>query len=140
MSEAAFRWRSATPALPVGDLAVSIAFYDQVCGFGVLARGEGFALLGRDGVSVVLWTADDADWRGRAGDRPVVSGAESFLAGTASCRLQVEGIDALHARAQTAGAVHPNGPLRRAAYPAREFDMLDPDGNQLTAYEPLAEG
>lgn len=129
------RFVQSTPAFPVRDLDASAAFYGRVCGHGVLARGDRFALLGRDGESLLLWLSDDEDWRGREGAGPVVSGAESFLAGTASCRVQVEGIEALHAEMLGHGAVHPNGGLARAEYPAWEFAILDPDGNLITFFE-----
>lgn len=32
----------------------------------------------------------------RSNDSPVCTGAESFIAGTASCRIEVEGIDELY--------------------------------------------
>ncbi|RUQ32876.1 hypothetical protein ELQ35_01730 [Peribacillus cavernae] len=34
---------------------------------------------------------------------PVISGAESFIAGTSSCRIEVEGVDELYRRIQPLG-------------------------------------
>ena len=72
---------------------------------------------------------------GRAGTSPVVSGAESFIAGTASCRIQVVGVNDLHAELQPLGVLHPNGQLADQPWGTREFGVLDSDGNLLTFFE-----
>jgi len=83
------------PALPVRS-AAGVAFYRDKLGFDVLQHDGGFAVLGRDDAVVYLWEASDESWRGRDSlERPVRSGAESFIAGTASCRIEVEGVDEL---------------------------------------------
>ena len=91
--------------------------------------------MSRDEVYLHLWLAADDGWRERSADRPVVSGAESFLCGTASCRIEVRGIDALYEDFREKGIVHPNAHLKRAEYPAHEFAILDPDGNLITFFE-----
>ncbi len=50
-----------------------------------------------------LWGATDEDWRSRVDltHDPICSGAESFLAGTASCRIEAEDVDGLHAELLT---------------------------------------
>ncbi|MCB9898875.1 MAG: VOC family protein [Planctomycetes bacterium] len=126
---------SATPVLPASDLARSVAFWRDLLGFDVLHHADGYAVLRRGAAGVHLWEASDESWRGRAGDRPVVSGAESFLAGTASCRVQVSGVDALFAALQPRGIVHPDAPLRDQWWGSREFGVRDPDGNLVTFYE-----
>ena len=79
-------------------------------------------------------------WRDRP-DRPLVTGAESCLAGTASARVLVREIDALFEEMRAAGVLHPNGPLGDKPYGLREFAILDLDGNLLTFFEPVrAEG
>ena len=122
----------AIPALPVRGLERSVAFYRDHLGF-ALAHGEaGSAVLRRDAVELHLWTAaDDASV-------PVVSGAESFLAGTASCHIAVADVDALHEALRPLGVLHPNAPLRDEWYGTREFGVLDPDRNLITFYQPLA--
>lgn len=102
----------AIPALPVRDLKRSVAFYRDHLGF-ALAHGEaGSAVLRRDAVELHLWTAGDEAWRQRDALPPVLSGAESFLEGTASCRIAVTDVDALHEALQPLGVLHPNAPLR----------------------------
>jgi len=68
----------------------------------------------------------------------VLSGAESFLAGTASCRIAVPDVDALHEALRPLGVLHPNAPLRDEWYGAREFGVLDPDRNLITFYQQRA--
>src|SRR5436190_19809484 len=83
------------PAMLVRDAAVAIAFYRDRLGFEVLHEDEGFAVLGRDEARIHLWQAGDESWRERVALRetPVSSGEESFIAGTVSCRIMVDGVD-----------------------------------------------
>src|SRR5215216_93666 len=82
------------PALPVRDAAASVDFYRDRLGFEVLHHDGGFAVLKRDDAVVHLWEASDESWRkGVDLQRPIDSGAESFIAGTASCRISVEGVE-----------------------------------------------
>lgn len=83
------------PALPVGDIKKSIGFYCDKLGFTLVHHEDGFAVLMCNEVRIHLWEASDEGWRSRSNDSPVCTGAESFIAGTASCRIEVEGIDEL---------------------------------------------
>lgn len=130
--------REATPILQVKDVEASVAFYRDKLGFAARYReGDAFAILQRDGTDIILTRANDAAWRTRPGfaARPIVSGAESFLPGTGSCRIRVEGIGDLYRGYEEAGVIHPNGPLREQAWGVREFGVLDLDGNGLTFFE-----
>lgn len=126
------------PALPVRDVAASVARYTSAFGFTAAHVTDDFAVVVRDAAVVNLWAAADEGWRGRAdlAVRPVRSGAESFLAGTASCRIQVADLAALHAlRAELAphGVLHPAHPAVVATdFGTQELSALDPDGNLLT--------
>lgn len=130
-------FRAAVPVLPVAAIAPACRFYAERLGMRVIHADEGYAVLGRDGVEVHLWAATDGAWREREAGRPVVSGAETFLAGTASCRILVDDIEALHEDCRAACIVHPNGPLRDRPWGLREFAVLDPDGNLVTFFRPL---
>ncbi len=128
--------RSAIPALPVREIAPAVAFYDDSLGFTCPHSTPDFAIVQRDGVELHLWAATDTGWADRpAGAKPVISGAESFLAGTASCRILVTGIDRLAEDIQRSGAMHPNGTLSDKPWGTRECAALDRDGNLLTFYE-----
>jgi hypothetical protein len=85
------------PALPVHDVGEAAACYRDRFGFDVVYKAGDFARLVRDDAELHLWGALDDDWPAREDlkARPVCSGAESFLAGTGSCRIEVADVDAL---------------------------------------------
>ena len=126
------------PALPVRDAAKAVAFYRDKLGFSVAHHDGGFAVLKRDGAEVHLWEAADETWRERGGDeRPVRSGAESFIAGTASCRIAADGVDELYGELSGAGVLHPvsSDGVQLTDFGTREFAALDLDGNLLTFFK-----
>ena len=125
------------PALPVRDAAAAVAFYRDRLGFDVLHHDGGFAVLGRDEAVVHLWEASDESWRERDSfERPVCSGAESFIAGTASCRISVEGVDELYEELARADVLHPvsKAGVSETDYGTREFSALDLDGNLVSFF------
>ena len=69
-------------------------------------------------------------------DRPICSGAESFLAGTASCRIEVSDIDALFDELRSVGVLHDVSREGMSAtdFGTKEFATLDTDGNLLTFF------
>jgi catechol 2,3-dioxygenase-like lactoylglutathione lyase family enzyme len=98
----------AIPAMPVTDATASVGFYRDRLGFEVLHHDGGFAVLRRDEAVVHLWEASDESWRERGSlERPVRSGAETFIAGTASCRIEVEGVDELYEELRGSDVFHP---------------------------------
>jgi catechol 2,3-dioxygenase-like lactoylglutathione lyase family enzyme len=109
---------AAIPALPVRSVDRSAGFYTQTLGFTLAHSEGGFAILKREDVELHLWQA-----------------AESFIAGTASCRIAVIGIDDLHHELEPRGILHPNAPLAAKPWGTREFAVLDPDGNLITFFE-----
>ncbi len=122
------------PALPVRDVAAAVTFYADKLGFHVLHHDGGFAVLGRDDAVLHLWESGDESWQTRTGaGKPVRSGAESFLAGTASCRIEVTDVDALYAEMQAAGVLHrvSRGGVDDTDFGTREFSVLDLDGNLI---------
>ena len=126
------------PALPARDVAAAVAYYNERLGFETLHHDGGFAVLRRDEAVVHIWESGDESWRTRGDvlERPVCTGAESFLAGTASCRIEVEGIDELYAELQAADVLHPvsKGGVEDTDFGTREFATLDLDGNLVTFY------
>ena len=119
-------------------MRAAVAHYRDRFGFDAVHETEDFAVLVRDGARIHLWGATDESWRTRAGlqERPVRSGAESFLAGTASCRIEVDDVDALFAELEPRGVLHPTVRDGVAAtdFGTREFATLDLDGNLLTFF------
>jgi uncharacterized glyoxalase superfamily protein PhnB len=126
------------PALPVRDVGSAVAHYRERFGFDAPHETGDFAVLVRDDAVLHLWSANDEGWRTRTNllDRPVRSGAESFLAGTASCRIEVADVDALFEELQAAGVLHPTvrGGVTATDFGTREFATLDLDGNLLTFF------
>jgi catechol 2,3-dioxygenase-like lactoylglutathione lyase family enzyme len=135
MPRAAARLHRTIPALPVRDVRAAVAFYGDRFGFDAPHVTDDFAVLVRDDAVLHLWGAADEGWRGRdqPDRRPVRSGAESFLAGTASCRIEVADVDALYAELRAAGVLHrvslPG--ITETDFGTREFATLDGDGNLL---------
>ena len=128
----------AIPALPVRDAAAAAAFYRDRLSFTVLHHDGGFAVLGRDDAVVHLWEAGDETWRNRDSvERPVQSGAESFIAGTASCRIRVEGVDELYDELRGNDVLHPvsRDGVDASDFGTREFATLDSDGNLVTFFQ-----
>lgn len=118
-------FRSAIPSLPVSDQRRAVAFYEEALGLRELTDGGvGLGILVRDDIEVHLWVAD--------GSAP---GAESHLAGSASCRIEVTEADSLYQHCDALGVVHPNAPIRNTPWGTREFGVLDPDGNLITLFQ-----
>lgn len=134
------RLSTTVPALPVTDVARAVAFYADRLGFAARHRDAGYAIVVRDAAELHLWEAGDTGWCLRdpadLADCPVRTGAEDFIAGTASCRIEVDEVDGLHDELATAGVLHPtdHGSAQDTAWGTREVAALDLDGNLLTFY------
>ncbi|HYY75539.1 MAG TPA: VOC family protein [Gaiellaceae bacterium] len=127
--------------MPVHDMSASVDFYRDRLGFDVLHHDGGFAVVGRDDAVLHLWEASDDSWRDRDSlDRPVRSGAESFIAGTASCRIVVEGVDELYDDLSKSDVLHPvsKDGVEDTDFGTREFATLDLDCNLITFFQPVS--
>lgn len=129
------------PALPVREVAPAVTAYVDRLGFIAEFVDEGLAVLRRDQAVIHLWLAGDSSWAQRSDlpVQPVRSGAESFLAGTASCRIQVSEaaqLEALFAEYAAAGVLHPvsRSGISNTDFGADEFHVLDADGNLLSFF------
>jgi catechol 2,3-dioxygenase-like lactoylglutathione lyase family enzyme len=126
------------PALPARDVAKAVDFYRDRFGFQVLHHDGAFAVLCRDEAVLHLWQASDESWRQRAETAiPVQSGAESFIAGTASCRIVASEVDELFSEYLAKEVLHPvsRGGVEATDFGTREFSTLDLDGNLLTFFK-----
>jgi catechol 2,3-dioxygenase-like lactoylglutathione lyase family enzyme len=131
------RLGSITPALPVSNLDASLDFYREKLGFAVRHSEGGGAIVFRDAAELHLTQLNDESWRTRPDfiDRPVKSGAESFLPGTASLRIQVDDVRALYADCASKGILHPKRTLREQWWGDIDFGILDLDRNLITFYQ-----
>jgi catechol 2,3-dioxygenase-like lactoylglutathione lyase family enzyme len=130
------------PAMPVRDAAAAVGFYRDRYGFQVLHHDGGFAVLARDEAVVHLWEASDESWRERDSfENPVSSGAESFLAGTASFRVEVRGVDDLFEELSAQDVLHPvsRKGVDDTDWGTREFAAVDLDGNLVTFFQRVPE-
>lgn len=126
--------KPAIPALPCRDVGAAVEVYRERFGFEALHHDGGFAVLQRDAARLHLWQSADESWRSRDDlrERPVRSGAESFLSGTASCRIEVDGVDALFEELSGAGVLHHTvRGVRATDFGTREFATVDLDNNLL---------
>ena len=125
------------PALPVRDAAAATAFYRDRLGFEVLHTDDGFVVVKRDAAEVHLWQSGDESWRERDTlERPVRSGAESFIAGTTSCRIRTDDVGALYDELHGAGVLHPvsEDGVTTTDFGTREFSVIDVDGNLISFF------
>jgi catechol 2,3-dioxygenase-like lactoylglutathione lyase family enzyme len=126
------------PALPVRDVAAAVAHYRDRFGFESSHEAPDFAVLIRDDAVVHLWAANDEGWRSRPDmtAEPITSGAESFLAGTASCRIEVDDVDGLFRELEPKGVLHDvsRGGVTTTDFGSREFATVDLDGNLVTFF------
>ena len=127
----------AVPAMPTKDIKRASEFYSNNLGFSVAHEDDSFASFTQGAVEIHLWLAADESWKAKVAFSPVCSGAESFLAGTASCRVRVTDVDALYDKLLPLKIVHANGNLDDKPWGDREFAVSDPDGNLLTFFQPL---
>lgn len=130
------------PALPVREMTAAVAFYRDRLGFTALHHDGGFAVLARDDAVLHLWEAGDETWRERSNfvERPVCTGAETFIAGTASCRIMTNGVDELYAELRSQGVLHPVSQegVEETDFGTREFATLDIAGNLVTFFQWVA--
>jgi uncharacterized glyoxalase superfamily protein PhnB len=126
------------PALPVRYVPAAVAHYRERFGFEAPHETSDFAVLVRDDAVIHVWGAIDEEWRTRedVAARPIRSGAESFLAGTASCRIEVVDVDALFEELQREGVLQTvsQGGVETTDFGTREFATVDLDGNLLTFF------
>ena len=66
-----------------------------------------------------------------------VRAAIDFIAGTASCRIKVDGVDDLYAELSAKDILHPvsREGVSETDYGTREFATLDQDGNLISFFE-----
>ena len=110
---------AATPVLASLESQTSVAFFRIPLGLNRAHAEQGVCgVVSRGAVHVHFWACDDR-----------------HIAENTSCRIRVQGLDALYSACTAAGIVHPNAPLDEKPWGAKEFAVLDPDGNLITFAE-----
>jgi hypothetical protein len=87
------------PASSVRQIDNSVEFHKDKFGFDCSHKVETFGILVRDDIELHLCAACNNFWKWKSIIlflKPIRSGAESFLAVTHSCRIEVKGIDELY--------------------------------------------
>lgn len=123
------------PYLPVYNIKEATDFYKTRFGFSVPYHEETFAKLTRDDAEIHLWAASDESWKMRSNisAKPIISGAESFLPGTASCRIEVLSIQELFEEYQNSGVLYSlTTKVEAQPWGTLEFPTLDLHCNLLT--------
>jgi catechol 2,3-dioxygenase-like lactoylglutathione lyase family enzyme len=132
-------FKKSIPALPVVSIKKAIAFYETKMGFHARHQEATFAVMVRGSVEIHLWQACNKAWKWKSillFLNPVAVGAESFLAGTASCRIEVEGIDELYLEYKAQGVLHnEHSVIEEQYWGDRDLATLDLYGNLITFFE-----
>jgi Glyoxalase/Bleomycin resistance protein/Dioxygenase superfamily len=108
-------FRNAVPKQAARDISEAVTFYEQKLGFARTFMLDDYAGVARGLVEIHLW---------RCADR--------YIAENTACRVDVEGIEALYEEYRLRGVIHPNGALETTPWGAKEFTILDLDGNGIT--------
>ncbi|MEP6667511.1 MAG: VOC family protein [Chthoniobacter sp.] len=106
--------KALSPILPVAEMAVTVAFYQEVLGFEAVRPAENYTILRRGGVSLHLTTA--------------APGVLERARGHLSIYLRVEKIESLWAHMAQFKDRYKVRDLFDRDYGMREFHIIDPDG------------
>ncbi len=129
------------PALPVQSIKRSCEYYSDKLGFAIRHKEETFAIAVRDDIEIHLWQSCDNSWKWRRlflALKPIRTGAETFIAGTASCRIEVQGLEELYEEYKKQGVLHsPYTKIEEQYWGHKEFPVVDLYRNLLTFYQPI---
>jgi catechol 2,3-dioxygenase-like lactoylglutathione lyase family enzyme len=119
-------FQGATPVLPAANVAESLRWWVDICGFQEVFRHgtpPAYAGIHRGAARLHLSGMDDKALARQIGDQTMV-------------RIAVGGIEAFYAEyQQRGGKVHPNGALQTKPWGSREFAAMDPNGVCVTFQE-----
>jgi catechol 2,3-dioxygenase-like lactoylglutathione lyase family enzyme len=119
-------FRYAVPVLPAADVAASLRWWTEVCGFVESFRSgdpPGYAGIHGGDVMLHLAKVDDTTLARTVGDQVMV-------------RIAVNDIHDFYAAFQERGGkIHPNGALHEQPWGGRAFGAIDPNGVCVTFVE-----
>jgi len=118
--------KAAVPILPASDVAASVAWWVEVCGFTESFRDgdlPGYAGIERDGASLHIARVSDANVAKMVAEQTMV-------------RIAVDDVAAFFAEYKARGGfVHPNGGLQKKPWGTTEFAAIEPGGVCVTFSE-----
>ena len=106
------------PSLPLTDVAAGLEYYRDVLGFSVNYAQQDLAVMDRDKARILL----------------VARGGR--FTGIGACYVYVRDADQLHTELTGKGATVLGAPVSRP-WGLREFQVLDPEGNEITFGQPF---
>ena len=118
--------KGAIPVLPAADVAESLKWWTEICGFTETFRDNtppNYAGINRGDAYLHISGMQDKELARQVGEQTMV-------------RIAVKGIEELYAEYQKRGGiVHPNGPLQTKPWGTKEFAAIDPNGVCVTFQE-----
>lgn len=110
--------KKAIPVLASLDREATQKFYEQRLKFKTAVVNP--LIVQRDGIEIVFWDCEN-----------------SYLAENTSCRVLVDNIEVLYSEYCQSEVIHPNAPLQEKPWGAKEFGILDNNGNLIVFTEPI---
>ena len=108
------------PVLPVLRIEPTLEFFETKLGFRRHIDSDDYAGVERDGVQIHFWLCTDPE-----------------LPKNSSCRLNVEGVDALFERCRAAGVLVDGDGVAEKPWGFREFTVVGPSGNLVVFAEEI---
>jgi uncharacterized glyoxalase superfamily protein PhnB len=105
------------PVLPALNMKETLAFYKHNLGFTQIHSEEQYGIIGRDTLQLHFWLCNDRK-----------------ICEASGCRIRVDGINELY-KTLDASLIHPNAKLDNKPWGAKEFAILDLNGNIVTFAE-----
>jgi len=118
--------KGAIPVLPAADVAESLKWWTEICGFTETFRDDtppNYAGINRGEAYLHIAGMNDKSLARKVGEQTMV-------------RLAVKGIEPMYAEYQErGGTIHPNGALQTKPWGTKEFAAIDPNGVCVTYQE-----
>ena len=95
----------------------TLAFYQNHLGFTQVHIEEEYSIISRDTIHLHFWLCKDRK-----------------ICEASGCRVRVDGVDELY-KSIDASLIHPNAKLEAKPWGAKEFAILDNNGNIITFAE-----
>jgi catechol 2,3-dioxygenase-like lactoylglutathione lyase family enzyme len=108
---------SMIPVLPALNMPDTLAFYQRHFGFKQVHIEQEYGIISRDTIHLHFWLCKDRK-----------------ICEASGCRIRVDDVDELY-RGLDQSIIHPNAKLESKSWGAKEFGILDLNGNLITFAE-----